>query len=420
MNALQIAFLQVLNMSITASVVIAAVILLRLPLKKAPRIFSYVLWAVVLFRLVCPFSFESAFSLIGSPDLVTRNAVGDALDYVAPDSFDAVHYSPATAPVIPLAAAVAWAAGAGSMFLYGAIGYYRLKKRISTATRKTGNVFETDRICTPFVCGLLHPRIYLPLDLKEEDYFNVLSHEQVHIRRRDNLIKPVAFLALAVHWFNPLVWLSFNLLCKDIEMSCDESILKRLDKQDKIRYSRSLLKLSYPKIRFGINPLAFGEVGIKQRVKNILHYKKPAVWVTVLTLIVVICSSFLCLANPLSAASGGSDPPSYKEIVYQTDETDKSKIAYKIFDTYLKERTNSNINSRSRLMFYTINAVKIYSNEDNEFLFYATYSVKPFNMDCWIAGNGDQYFNWVVNKICCVDVVQDGNTYRIKALGTGL
>lgn len=313
---------KVLNMSITATFIALAVIFLRLLLRKAPKWISYALWSVVLFRLVCPFSFSSGLSLLGGIGVPTaengvisyipKNAIHMAtpqVDLVIPDVNKAVNRSlpqgenqlvadPLDAPTTIMT--FIWFLGVATMLVYSVFSYVLLKRRLSEATLLEGNVFETDAIISPCVCGLIKPRIYLPVGLLEADRGYVLLHERTHIRRWDYLIKPLAFLALSIHWFNPLIWLSFQLMSCDMEISCDERVVRELDQEGRAGYSAVLMRLATGRPILAGSPLAFGESGTKERVRNILNYKKPVFWVVAVTVIAVIFAAMCLLANPAS------------------------------------------------------------------------------------------------------------------------
>ncbi|MEA4933843.1 MAG: M56 family metallopeptidase, partial [Lawsonibacter sp.] len=237
---------KILNMSITATFMALAVIFLRLLLRRAPKWISYALWGVVLFRLVCPFSFSSEFSLLGGigapsaesgvvsyiPENLVHTAtpqvnmifpgVNETINSSLPQGEEQLVADPLEAPAAM--ATCLWLLGVAAMLVYSVTSYVLLKRRLSDATLLEGNVFETDAITSPFVCGLIKPRIYLPVGLPVPERGYVLLHERTHIRRRDYLVKPLAFLALSTHWFNPVMWLSFRLMCRDMEMSCDERV----------------------------------------------------------------------------------------------------------------------------------------------------------------------------------------------------
>ncbi|MDR1539522.1 MAG: DUF4825 domain-containing protein [Clostridiales bacterium] len=280
-------FLSFLNISLTSSFVIAVVTLARLALKRAPKWISYALWAVVLFNLVSPFKPESVLSLnlfkpapipldIGMQPIPRIDsgvsAVNDAVSSFLPSAAEAASVNPLQVWIT--AGAYIWFVGLAVMLIYAFASYSLLKRRLRFATKREGNVYETDRILSPFVLGFVRPRIYLPVGIADADIAYILCHERTHIKRRDYLVKPAAFLALAIHWFNPLVWLAYFLLNVDMEMSCDERVLKELGGGVKTMYSGALLALSTGKRLVGLSPLAFGEGVVKERVKNVLNFKK--------------------------------------------------------------------------------------------------------------------------------------------------
>lgn len=309
-------FIAVLNMSLSASFVALAVTLLRLLLKKAPKVFSYALWAVVFFRLVCPFSFESAFSLLMlGPDTVPRDIVyaqnpviesgggfvDDTVNQVIQNTLPSVRPEASVNPmgiVVDIGSYI-WLAGILLILGYSIFSYLRLWRRLACAALAEDSIYETDRVATPFVLGVLRPRIYLPLGLAGEERDYILRHERTHIRRGDHLIKPFGFLALTLHWFNPLIWLCYRLMCRDMEMSCDERVLGQYGEDIRAKYSGSLLSLSIKQSGL-LAPLAFGEPDAKSRIKNVLNYKKPAFWISIVAVIVLIAAGFCLLANPRS------------------------------------------------------------------------------------------------------------------------
>ncbi|MGI5859985.1 MAG: M56 family metallopeptidase [Tepidanaerobacteraceae bacterium] len=310
-------FITVLNMSLTASYVALVVIIIRMLLGKSPKIFSYVIWAVVWFRLVCPVSFESPLSLvpIKSPipyDITTSTnpmvrfglrSVDNVLNQSIKSSVPTVNPAASVNPmgVVMEIAAVIWLLGIAVILCYSIVSYFRLKIRLSTATLFKDNIFETDRIKTPFVLGFIRPKIFIPTGLAQKELDYILKHEQVHIKRKDYIIKPMAFLAVVLHWFNPLIWLCYFLMSKDMEMSCDESVIKQSREDIRASYSHSLLSLSAKQSGFLI-PLAFGESNIKSRIKNVLNYKKPVFWIVFIAVVLVIVVSIALMANPLDGA----------------------------------------------------------------------------------------------------------------------
>jgi len=302
-------------------------------LKKAPKVFSYALWSIVFFRLVCPFSFSSELSLLG---LIQSSQTGSfSTRYLQQDielapplsmntGVDNVNTAfknllPAAASIIKrdpvhlltTLGSIIWLTGAALLLVYALISYLRLKRRINTATLVSDNIYETEFIRSPFVCGFIKPKIYLPLSITGVEREYILCHEKIHIKRRDYWIKLLAFLALVLHWFNPLMWLCFSLMTKDMEMSCDERVIKSLGMEGVAGYSSSLLALAMNRKMPSMSPLAFGEGNVKARVKNILNYKMPAFWVITTCIIAVIILSAVLISNPVKGLSIYEHPETF-------------------------------------------------------------------------------------------------------------
>ena len=308
---LETVFLQVLNMSVTGGMVILFVLIARLLLKKAPKLFSYALWSVVLFRLCCPFSFESAISLLPyktgitpagvlytqTPNIdVGIPAVSAAINAAmpVPNLGDSVN----PMQIVVAVAAVIWMAGIVALLIYSVVSLLKLRRRLGDAVQESGNIYTSASLNSPFVMGLLRPKIYLPAHLTEEETCYILLHEQTHIKRFDHVVKIVSFFVLCLHWFNPLVWVAFFLCGRDMELSCDEAVIKKLGSDVKKDYSTSLLTLATGRRIVGGTPLAFGEGDTKSRIKNVLNYKKPAFWVIVVSIIAVVAIGIGLMANP--------------------------------------------------------------------------------------------------------------------------
>ena len=310
-------FIKTLNMGIAASWLILAVVVLRVILKRAPKRFRLLLWAVVGLRLVLPVSIESALSLIPStqtlpedvmyaaaPELNTGiAALNDAIN----PAFTAAFAPEPAASANPLqvllpVASVIWLAGAAAMLLWALVSWLRLRRRVAEAVRLEGNMFESERVASPFVLGLIRPRIYLPFGLDEGAREQVLTHERAHIARGDHVIKPLGWLILAVYWYNPLVWLAYALFCRDIELACDERVIRRLPVSGRADYSQALLDLSRPHHGVGACPLAFGESAVKGRVKSVLTYKRPAFWLIMLAALLCIGAAVCFLTDPKAEA----------------------------------------------------------------------------------------------------------------------
>lgn len=309
-------FLEIVNMSITAGWLIGAIILLRFVMRKTPKWIGCALWALVGIRLVCPISFESVFSLIPSAQTVspeilyasepTINSGVPVINHVInPVITQSFAPNPATSAnplqIWSFIAGYIWILGMVGMLLYALVSYFRLRRRVRTSLQIQNNVWICDEIHTPFLLGLIKPRIYLPSAMPAEQQTFVIAHEQAHIRRWDHWWKPLGFAVLTLHWFNPLVWLSYILLCRDIELACDEKVIKNFALEDKKAYSKTLLQCSVSRKWIAACPLAFGEVGVKERVKSVLSYKKPAFWIVLIALIVSVALVVCFLTNPIDA-----------------------------------------------------------------------------------------------------------------------
>ena len=287
-------FLNILNMSIAASWLILAVVLLRFVLKKAPKWIAVLLWGIVALRLVVPFSFESALSLIPSAETFNAHniqyetpaissgipAVNNAVNPVLGETF-APNPAGSVNPlyVWTFIVSVVWLLGIAALLLYAVISYVRVRRSVAERVPYEGNIFLCDHVKSPFILGLVRPKIYLPSSMDAAAMGPVIAHEKAHLARRDHWWKPLGFLILTVHWFNPLCWVAYVLLCRDIELACDEKVIRQMDLDGKKQYSAALLECSAGRRMVTICPLAFGEVGVKERVKNVLNYKKPAFWV---------------------------------------------------------------------------------------------------------------------------------------------
>ncbi len=299
-------FLQILDLSLNASYVILAIVLARLLLKKAPKIFSYALWSVALVRLITPFSFKSIFSLMPrkTGDLsFVRVLEGESGEVVSAGNSYLPPIMP-TSSVSPMQVligigAVLWVLGIGLLLFYSIYSLLKLKKSLSNAILEEDNVFIVDKLDSPFVLGIFKPKIYLPASLSKEEKRYITLHEKIHIKRFDHIIKIVSYLVLCLHWFNPLVWLAFFLSGKDMEMSCDEKVIGKMGSEVKKPYSRSLLSLSTGKILVGPSPLAFGEGKTKKRVENVLNYKKPVFWLLILLLVFTLVLAIGLLSDPI-------------------------------------------------------------------------------------------------------------------------
>ena len=333
-------FLKLLNLSISASWLVLAVLVLRLISKRSPKWVNVLLWGIVALRLVLPFSIESALSLIPSAETVSPAAVQFApaptitsgvsiIDNAVNPSLSEHFAAVPTASVNPLyvwteIAGWVWLIGLGAMLLYALVSYLRLRRRVSVSLPIRDRIYLCDAISSPFILGVVKPHIYLPSGLDEVQRQNVLAHEQAHLARRDHWWKPLGFALLAVYWFNPVLWLAYALLCRDIELACDERVIRTMDESAVKTYSTVLLACSMPRKAVITCPLAFGEVGVKERVRNALHYKKPAFWIVVASAVVCIVVAVCFLTNPPTDTDAAGLVGFHREQVTYADVTDES------------------------------------------------------------------------------------------------
>ena len=307
-------FLKLLNLSISASWLVLAVLVLRLVSKRSPKWMNVLLWGMVALRLMLPFSIESALSLIPSAETLSPEVVRfdpaptitsgvEFIDNAVNPSLSESFAAAPLASVNPLyvwtyLAGWVWLIGLGAMLLYALVSYLRLRRRVSVSLPIQDHIYLCDAISSPFILGVVKPRIYLPSGLDEVQRQNVLAHEQAHLARRDHWWKPLGFALLAVYWFNPVLWLAYALLCRDIELACDERVIRTMDESAVKTYSTVLLACSMPRKAVITCPLAFGEVGVKERVRNALRYKKPAFWVVAASVAVCVVVAVCFLTNP--------------------------------------------------------------------------------------------------------------------------
>ena len=316
-------FLAILNMSLTGAFVVAAICLARFAIQKAPKIISYCLWAVAGFRFAFPFAIESVFSLIpfqarAIPQAVAAQSVQSIVGglQLGTGAIGAESLLPQTgaltgAGFLQMSAAIgslAWFAGVAVMLALGISSYVRLKYKLDSAIRVEGNLYETDHVQSPFVSGVFKPKIYIPPDLSGPEREYIILHERTHIKRHDHIVKIAAYFILCLHWFNPLAWVAFQLMNADMEMSCDERVLAKLGSGIKKDYSLSLLSLAINRRIVGGSPLAFGEDGVKKRIKNVLGFKKSPRTVMALSITFV---AVLSLGLAASRAGPGDLPDSF-------------------------------------------------------------------------------------------------------------
>lgn len=358
-------FVSILNMSITASYAIVAVIILRLLLKRASKWIICVLWGIASFRLIFPFSLESmlsVFSVIPSTDTVTPEilyseaptihsgipALNTTVNPVISQSMaPAADASVNPLQVIAYIAGIVWAVGIAALLVYSIVTYIKLRRKTMTATLLKNNVYQSENVVSPFLLGFIRPKIFVSYSTTEPELSHVISHENAHIRRRDYLLKPLASLILALHWFNPLVWVAYILFCRDIELACDEKVIKGMSVDERKSYSEALLGLSMRSCKIPACPLAFGEVSVKERVKKTLSYKKPTFWIIIVAIAACVVTAVCLLTDPLQTSeSDAIQELDSTNINSNTDTSDK-----------MQEPDSTNIISNTDTTDGTINDV---------------------------------------------------------------
>lgn len=332
-------FSGLLAMSLTASAVIVCVIFLRLLLKKVPKVYSYLLWIVVLFRLLCPVSLSSDWSLLGlfpMPIKLAADTQGGQIGVTPVENLpvtaqipgnygtDSMHELTTAEP--PVIVTYGWIAGIIVLLLYSSISLVKLRRQLIGAVHLRNNIYLSDYIGSPFVVGICKPKIFLPSTLSEREQGYIIQHEQHHICRFDPAFKLLAFLALCLHWFNPLVWLAFVLSGKDMEMSCDEAVMKTMDGDIRSEYSASLLCLTTGRKIISGAPLGFGEGDTKDRIKNVMNYRKPMIWVTIASAVIVVCAVGSLMLNPGEKSQITTEELQETPVVYVGNNSDVGKI----------------------------------------------------------------------------------------------
>ncbi len=326
--------LTLLDMSLVSSFLILAVLLVRLLFKKAPKAIICLLWALVGIRLLCPFSVESPLSLVPESEPVTYIAQkaeeSDETKYIEKVNRNVVSYETVEGNVIVAtkdtikhdaweyfsnALPFIWVSGSAVVFALSLVSYVKLKKSILVSVCNGDNVWRCDGIKSPFILGVIRPRIYVPSHLSDEEVEVVVRHEKAHLKRLDHIWKPLGYMVLTIHWFNPLVWLAYAMLCRDIEGACDEYVIRKMSSEDKKLYSETLLSCSAPKHLLTACPVAFGEVSVKGRIRSVLSYKKPALWIIIAALAITALVAVLFMTNPVTEKNAGFETP--EELIHQ-------------------------------------------------------------------------------------------------------
>ena len=330
-------FIEVVNLSITASWLVLAVILLRPMLKKAPKAITVALWAIVGIRLALPFSIKSIFSLVPSASTIPKeivyakeptidsgvSSINAIVNPIITETFAPPSELTSINP-IQIFFAIAeniWILGIIAMVIYAAVSYLRLYKRVRESLKHIDNIYICDNIPSPFILGIFRPRIFLPSDMNKADTDFVIAHEKAHLKRKDHFWKPLGFALLTFYWFNPILWVGYILLCRDIELACDERVIREMSKEDKAAYSSALLNCGMPRHMISACPLAFGEVCVKKRIKSVLNYKKPAFWIIIVALVITSAVAVAFLTDPKDGTVDLTDITAHAygvdEVIYQ-------------------------------------------------------------------------------------------------------
>lgn len=405
-------FLQVVNMSISACWAILAVLLLRMLFAKAPKWIAVALWGIVAFRLICPFSLESAFSVLPSGQTVVMHppfADTPQIDSGVPVIDNAINPSIVTdagAVAMQIALTIGasvWMVGIAAMLLYTLFSYRVLARKVSTAVSLRENIYQSEHIDTPFVLGVFRPKIYLPFATDAHDMEYVLAHERAHLRRKDHLWKPFGFCLLALHWFNPLAWLAYVLLCRDIESACDEKVIAAYDSDRRADYSEALMHCGVRRKGVAACPLAFGETGLKTRIKKVLGYKKCALWLIILALVAGVIAAVCLLTNPESG-----------EIMLIPDKQTVHTGYDDVYITFKSLDTNSG--------GYKVFNVTWHNETDQEVTFGEAYAIQRYEDGKWVSTlKGEAWANDIANIIPSNGTANHSYTtqrYDISAVGT--
>ena len=448
-------FLKTINMSISASWLILAVLIFRLVLKRAPKWVNVLLWGIVAVRLLFPFSIESALSLIPSAETISPDIMMDAAPMIhtgIPAINSAVNpiisqsFAPAPgASANPLQIwipvfAVVWMFGVAFFLVYTAVTYWHLRRKVGTAVLFRNNIFQSENVSSPFVLGIIRPRIYLPFKIDGQNMEHVVSHELAHIRRKDHWWKPLGFLLLTIHWFNPLMWLAYVLLCRDIELACDERVIKGLGNEQRADYTQALLACSVNRRMIAACPLAFGEVGVKERVRSVMNYKKPALWIIIAAIIASITVAVCFLTNPKTPKYESGIVPGtaiiytdYDGVYLSAKSIGTNEDGHKVFNIVWHNETSQDITygEMYSIEYKDGNEWKDVVNPEDIYFFEIGYLLRPYSTEVksystlrfnlpengtyrlgshFSNSDGSQYNTWVEFEIGAVDNSEQGNS----------
>ncbi len=350
----------ILKLSVDASFLIVAVILARLLLRKSSKVFRKILWILVGLRLLIPFSFESVLSLVPQTtnELSNQSSVGGEVasvptQAVITESCDYLQLL-----------SIVWVIVAAGMLIYGLISFIRLKRKISDAVRLKDNIYQSEKVDSPFVCGLVKPKIYIPYNMDEDTFQCVIKHEKTHIKYFDHILKALGFAVLCVHWFNPLVWVAYILFCKDIELLCDEIVVKDMTEESRKKYAVALCNIGVEKVKISACPVAFGEVGIKERVKNTVNFKKVKLAFLIISAVVCVAVAVCFMTTPVKAQEEKAEPE-LQETVTAVETTEPVTVPETVPVTEVSETTEEVTEPVTDEVDETPDEMYVEVNEDN-------------------------------------------------------
>lgn len=418
-------FLNLVNISITASYIAIAVTVFRFLLKKAPKAYTCILWLLVAFRLILPnsdnmFIFTSIFSLIPSTEVLPNTLIDNTspqfninvgveqIDKRINAFLDNRYAEGVTVPTNTGSSLMnilgfVWIIVCIGILIYAVGSYIYLHRKIRASICVKGNTFICDYISTPFILGIIRPKILLPSTLAEEEKKYVIAHEKAHLKRLDHIWKPLGFVLLAFHWFNPIMWISYILFCRDIELACDEYVIKNMNAEDKKTYSTVLLKFSIPKKLLSAYPLAFGEIGVKKRIKAVLKYKKPAVITSILAVILCIVTALCFLANPKKTTLIEEFDELQSSDIYSIDFDDGNVFSTTENESYIETIMDElNEIEMGRIPFKTTN----YNVEYKTIVLYDSDSKSYESID-----ESDKYWEFNFNSECNEVWIGDGKNF---------
>lgn len=418
-------FLQIANISITAGWIVIAVILLRLLFKKAPKWVNCLLWGIVGLRLVFPLSIESALSLIPSVNTISAptsynpssasietgfSTVDTTMNgYIGDHFIEGITVSANAFSNITTVLSYIWIAGVIIMLIYAGISYIRLKNKMRTSTPLRDNIRQSENVASPFILGIIKPKIYLPYSIDNDEAECIIAHEKTHLKRFDHIIKPLAFIILSVYWFNPLMWVAYILLCRDIELACDEKVINSMAAEERQSYSLALLQNSVNRRSVSACPLAFGEVGVKQRIKSVMSYKKPTLWIIIIAVILCVIASVCFLTDPKTdvikfpnisvnyATVKNSYISDYLESYYQPyelSEHEKADLSKYLRKIKAKKKEKDNITTTPTFIL----SVKAEGYEPIEIHYYfnENYALLYYEKECYTVKN-ESFMSYIYN-----------------------